>query len=252
MSKKTGLIIVFFLVIFIVLRVNFALNFQQNTPQTADFTPELPSAFTGIMPCASCPGIEYELRLEESHSFTEFSRYIDRDSDNFVYTGRWAVTGDTLSLHFDHSDDKKQFLFSDDTLQKLDSDGNTITDEMDSFSDLLLNREFQSILNRHRELRKQGVTFVASGNEPFWSYNILENQSLKFSAPGEDREAKSVQIDKGEDKFELVAELSGGLILESSVEEGYCQDSMSGFRFTHNVTITLDGETHPGCGRYLR
>ncbi|REL37663.1 hypothetical protein DYD21_07720 [Rhodohalobacter sp. SW132] len=255
MSKKTGLIIVAFLIIFIVIRVNFALNYStqnQSSEAAEPFSPELPVSFTGTLPCASCPGISYELRLEENQSFTEFSRYLDRDPGDFVYTGRWSAAEDSLTLHFDHSDDIKQFLYADETLKLLDSEGETITGELEDHYELQKNDEFRSILNLHRELRTEGVTFVANGNEPFWSYRILENNTLEYAAPGEEQISRSIQKENNEEGFELTAELSSGLILESIVEEKFCKDTMSGFRFSHTVTITLGEETHSGCGRFLR
>lgn len=252
MSKSTALIIVGFLILFIVVRVNIALNYQDNEQQRVDFEPDLPSAYTGTLPCADCPGVEYELRLEEGQ-FTEFSRYIDREPDYNSKTGRWQISGNTLSLSTDDPEFSKRFYISEDSLKLLGNAGDEITGELAENYRLQRNNEFQSILNLHTELRKNGVKFVGNGNEPFWAFHVLEGDTLLYMEPDLEIKSRSLSINQLDSGVEYLAEFSSDHSLEISLNRQFCQDTMSGFLFTHTVTVTEPGVTRPrhGCGRYL-
>ena len=250
MSKKTGLIIVACLVVFIIIRVNIALNYSSGPGSAEDYTPDLPIAYTGTLPCASCPGIEYELRLEEGQ-FTEFKRYIDRDPGHFTRTGSWEISGDRLTIESKDAGDRKEFLISDERLRPIHSDSDDISGEPDEISVLERNSEFQSILDRHRELREEGVTFLASGNEPFWSFRILEGDTLVYLKPDFEMKSRSLEIIQKESGREYRADFGSEQEIEIKTEREFCQDTMSGFKFTHVVTLTENGVTNQGCGRYL-
>lgn len=250
MSKTTGLIIVACLVVFIIIRVNIALNYSSGPGSSEDYSPDLPIAYTGTLPCASCPGIDYELRLEEGQ-FTEFKRYIDRDPGHFTQTGSWEISGDRLTIEPEDVSDRKEFIITNERLRLLKMDGDQIDGDLADNYILERNTEFQSILNRHRELREDGVTFLASGNEPFWSFRILEGDTLVYLKPDFEMKSRSLEIIQKDSGREYRAEFGSDFGIEITTEREFCQDTMSGFKFTHVVTITEDGVTNRGCGRYL-
>lgn len=250
MNKKTAIIIVCCLIVFIIIRVNIAFNFLDEPDHHNTYTPDLPVAFTSTLPCADCPGIEYELHLQEE-AFTEFSFYTDRDSAHFTESGNWEIKSGTLIIHPGDSSKKKRYLISDQNLKLLDRSGSEISGDLANHYFLEKNTEFQSIMNRHQELRENGVIFTAGGNEPFWSIQVFSSDSLVYKEPGGEVKSTSLRItDSGEGK-EYQAAFDTGNSIKAITEERFCIDSMSGFKFTHAVTISLSGETKSGCGTTL-
>lgn len=250
MSKKTGLLIVACLVIFIIFRVSIVLDYYKDGETTPAATPDLPAAYNGTLPCASCPGVEYHLWLEEEQ-FTEISNYIDQDPGYALNSGSWEIAADTLKLRINQPDEQKQFIVTDSTLTLLDTGGNSIAGELSDQYILQRNIEFQSILDRHHQLREKDVTFVANGNEPFWSFRVAGRDSLLYSEPGMELETASLQLTQTESGITFRATFGNNSRLEATAEKEYCRDTMSGFIFTHVVSVTMDGERRTGCGRSL-
>ncbi|CAN5433771.1 hypothetical protein BH23BAC3_BH23BAC3_02170 [soil metagenome] len=250
MSTKTGLIIVACLIAFILIRVNIALTYQDKPQNSLNDRLDLPAAFTGTLPCEDCPDTEYELRLEEGQ-FTEFSRFVDRDPQHDSRTGTWHVSGDILTIHADNSDHLKRFQVSENSLKVLEKNGIEISEEIAEDYRLSRNTEFQSILNQHFELRKKGVKFVGNGNEPFWAFHVMKGDTLVFMKPELEVKSQSLEIKQRESGVDYLATFNSDIQIEIRAEKQFCRDTMSGFMFTHVVTITEDGDKNTGCGRYL-
>lgn len=59
-----------------------------------------PATYTGLLPCADCPGIDYQLNLLADHRYRLRLNYRDRDA-SFESGGRWDLAdgGELLVLH---------------------------------------------------------------------------------------------------------------------------------------------------------
>lgn len=250
MSTKTGLLIVACLIVFIIIRVNIAMNYQDRPENSQSDAIELPTAFTGTLPCADCPDIDYEIRLEEGQA-TEFSRYQERSPQHVSKTGIWDISGDTLVVHPDDPENQKIFRVTENSLLLLYKHGEEIPSDVAENHRLQRNTEFQSILDRHLELRNEGVKFVGTGNEPFWNFNVLEGDTLVYTTPEMELKSRSLDIQQHESGANYFAEFGSDQSIEINVQRQFCQDTMSGFMFTHAVTVTKDGMVNTGCGRYL-
>lgn len=98
---------------------------------------------------------------------------------------------------------------------------------------------------------RRGAAFRALGNEPAWSLEIFADRlavvtdlgarrtELRYAAPA--AEGARTTYRASDDGHEAVA----------VVERRACADSMSGEVFDAAATVTLDGATLRGCGRYL-
>jgi len=250
MSTKTGLIIVACLIVFIIIRVNIALNYQDRPESSQSAAIELPTAYTGTLPCEGCPDIDYEIRLEEGQA-TEFSRYPERNPQHVSKTGIWNISGDTLVVHPDAPEVQKIFKISENSLRILYKHGEKVPDDVGENHRLQQNTEFQSILDRHLELREKGVKFVGTGNEPFWNFNVLVGDTLVYTTPEMELKSRSLEIQQQESSTNYFADFGSGQSIEINVAREFCQDTMSGFMFTHSVTVTKDGAANSGCGRNL-
>lgn len=59
----------------------------------------LPARFSGVLPCADCPGIDHRLVLFPDHHFSLTMAYLERSSDaGRELRGRWALSDDGLTL----------------------------------------------------------------------------------------------------------------------------------------------------------
>lgn len=93
---------------------------------------DLPATFTGTLPCADCPGIDYHIDFFGDETFHMRTRYRDRDNGSFDALGRWAWLADrgTLMLRGARNGPLR-FEPTDGALRLLDTEGESIDSELD-------------------------------------------------------------------------------------------------------------------------
>ncbi|MGM0564562.1 MAG: copper resistance protein NlpE [Pseudomonadota bacterium] len=93
--------------------------------------------YRGVLPCASCPGIETTLTLMPEGRFELEEAYQEEDSEPFLMTGQWrpledAEIDNTLILEPDDQNEaERYFLLDDEGATQLDSDGQPIDSDLD-------------------------------------------------------------------------------------------------------------------------
>ena len=87
----------------------------------------LPATFIGTLPCADCPGIDYQINLLIDHTFVSRMTYEERNT-SFDEQGSWDSSKDDKMLVLKPAHGRLQkFLLPDaDTLRQLDADGHEI------------------------------------------------------------------------------------------------------------------------------
>ena len=255
-DRKTAIIIVICLIGFISFRLYIAFNAASfsagadNRQESYDFPVGLPAVYTGTLPCASCPGIDTHL-LIDSTGFREITGYIDEDGGPVATYGTWETSAtDTLFLNSDN-ELYKTYLIENGSLRLLDQAGNRIEGDLEENYLLTYSDMENQIRNRHEELRVEGFTFIASGNEPFWSVQVTGKDYVIYQTPEMRKSGELDQRRFDSSSSELIAQFGSGETLELNISEEICQDSMSGFMFSHTVTIQYEGEEENGCGRFL-
>ena len=85
--------------------------------------------YTGVIPCADCPGIEVQLTLNTDATYTIQYSYMEREH-SFTYSGtfKWNETGNKITL--DTQEMPSDYIVGENTLTQLDMDGNIITGEL--------------------------------------------------------------------------------------------------------------------------
>lgn len=100
----------------------------------------------------------------------------------------------------------------------------------------------------------RGVNFRAQGQEPGWYLELKKEGEIKYIGNyGEDSlsaETPSPTTNETDSSTEYQVQ-TGGRSLRISIADTSCTDSMNGMEFPKTVTITVDGNTYRGCGRYL-
>jgi len=109
----------------------FTLLGCNNRAETQIITPEpmvelkpMQQSYRGVLPCADCEGIETSLFLNKEGTWVMDQTYLGKNS-SFASYGTWARTADKLVLTAENGD-KIYFLAKDDSLEKLDTEGNPI------------------------------------------------------------------------------------------------------------------------------
>lgn len=101
----------------------------------------------------------------------------------------------------------------------------------------------------------RGVDFRALGQEPGWFLEFQEEDQLTYVG-NYGRDTLIVESPVAETDHQgrrTVYRLKGvPRALEVVIADTPCTDIMSGFEFPQTVTVTIDGETYRGCGRYLQ
>jgi len=225
---------------------------KTSNSQLQNSTIQLPAIFTGKIPCASCPGIEYQLFLGKKR-FTETSIYQDRSTGEFKTTGTWNILSDTLILSDNTESVIKRFLVRDNSLILLSSNKQQISGAMTDLYLLERQRELESIHQHHQKLAVQGYKYFAAGNEPFWSLKIDSLHHAVFKTPDSQIEFEQMELPDTSNNVEIDLK-QNNISLTISIQEDICRDSMSGYLFPQTVEVilqTIKPNTFKGCGLFL-
>jgi putative lipoprotein len=99
-----------------------------------------------------------------------------------------------------------------------------------------------------------GVDFRATGNEPGWTLEIRNRNSLLLDYDYGESRIETVLSGPVEDSAEQRTIFSAdvdGQSLTVEISAMKCTDSMSGFEFESTVVVNIDGRILQGCGRAL-
>lgn len=99
----------------------------------------------------------------------------------------------------------------------------------------------------------RGVDFRALGQEPGWSLDVDREGLVVYAGDyGTDTLRAPVPSSVRAGDADAWSVRGHGRELHVRVVERDCRDAMSGERFTHTVTILIEGRELQGCGRWLR
>ncbi len=226
----------------------------------------------GMLPCADCEGIDYQINLKNDYTFKQKSVYKGKSEEIFIDEGRWGFVSDSV-IAVSGNDDYKMFLIQQNHLVMLDQDGNKIES---SFEDRYhLSKDDGTVkeivrvkpiedavemnLNYYQEKFLSGVDFIARGNEPNWTLEIDLEKSMSFAAMYDIKvKTPAVEGIKAQDSDVALYTAktdSGELVI--TVIKDKCQDNMSGEYFPYKVRVEAKSpadstyKTFEGCGRFL-
>ncbi|WP_258405900.1 copper resistance protein NlpE [Shewanella sp. FJAT-51649] len=102
---------------------------QTNLPldDTSQNALDWPGVYEGVVPCASCEGIQTTLTLQADNSFELKSIYLGKDESIFKVAGKfdWDSNGSKITLS-----DGTKYLVGENQLFMLDTDHNKINGEL--------------------------------------------------------------------------------------------------------------------------
>lgn len=214
---------------------------------------EVPTGtFYGTLPCADCPGIRYELTLNDDGTYVERSEYLEKSVAVRVDSGTYEMEQDTV-LRLGNSADEgmNRRAVTDGNLQMLDQSDAVIESDFAERYVLSPERPDDSPTETQSD-----VDFKATGNEPFWVLEINFDQRIRLKTLNglELITPVPTATHPQENLTEWKASTKEGEIVVTVTREK-CQDTMSGDTSDHQVRVrtttgNTEAQTYSGCGRY--
>ena len=95
---------------------------DNNSTQQKSLSKTFSGKYSGVTPCADCPGIETTVAFNTDSVFIETLNYLERNS-SFSDTGKWSISNKVITVTFPGKSSERFFLIkSDSTLAMLDAD----------------------------------------------------------------------------------------------------------------------------------
>ena len=226
----------------------------------------------GMLPCADCEGIDYQINLKNDYTFKQKSVYKGKSDEIFIDEGSWGFVSASV-IAVSGNEDYKMFLIQQDHLVMLDQDGNKIESSFEeryhlskddgTVKEIMPVKPVEEVvemnLNYYQEKFLSGIDFIARGNEPNWTLEIDLEKSMSFAAMyGIKVKTPAVEGIKAQDSDVTLYTAktdSGELVI--TVIKDKCQDNMSGENFPYKVRVEAKSsadstyKTFEGCGRFL-
>jgi surface antigen len=112
---------------------------KPSPPAAADptgFPVKLPASFSGVLPCADCPGMKYALEFHEDGTYGLRTTYLEKGPDHKGLdvddTGAWQLVsyGARVTLRNDQNKTSTFLIKDADTLRLVDANGNEFTSKL--------------------------------------------------------------------------------------------------------------------------
>lgn len=136
---KTKVILSALIITSLMLSCNLKSNQSQSKSpdiHTSQISLDWNGTYYGVIPCASCPGIEVILTIESNNEFKLVENYLTSEDDNsFVTEGtfEWLEDGSTIVLKTDDDSEKVlKYKVEENRLRQLDTEGNIIEGDLAS------------------------------------------------------------------------------------------------------------------------
>lgn len=242
--------------LFIILLVSFLF---QSCAGTKDNIPA--GIYYGELPCADCPGINYELELNNDKTYTERMLYLEHDTVAREESGNFSIDNDTLLILKNKSTNNgmNKFVITGDSLRMLNKSGKAITSDFSNKYILTTTKPEKFVMMA--EQKDNSIGFKATGNEPFWSLEIDFNNNMHFKALAQEELNLKFPVPdpvkpQDVDAISYRAQTESGT-LHVTIFRKDCQDTMSGKKSDHFVRVSAstgeNGEMmdFEGCGTYL-
>jgi heat shock protein HslJ len=225
----------------------------KNTTQQPTIS-SLPATFVGTLPCADCPGIQYQVNLLSDHTFASRMTYQERNT-SFDDHGHWQLAegGKTLVLQGARGA-KQQFALHDaGTLRQLDASGHEINSQLNY--DLKRASTFESLApqtkdaanlsleNTYWKLTSLGTTPVPASSGPRDPHLTLNSANHRVSGSGGCNQlAGSYQLQGDHLKFGQMASTMMACASGMDTEREFTQalDQATTWKITHQNLELFD------------
>lgn len=219
----------------------------------------LEGTYYGVVPCASCVGINTELILNKDKTYKRTELYNKGGRPEVIKpietTGTYTLNDGILVLSAGVEEMNKFKINSESEIEMVKMNGKPSENLREMF--ILKKGEKPDNFSLQPIYPKKvgGVGFRATGNEPFWSLEIDFSKNMVFKTMEGDSLVFPISEPTQLENEEGIAYESPNGELKVTILNETCQDDMSGNEFQHKVNIELNSEQisykkAAGCGNY--
>lgn len=208
-------------------------------------------AYQGTLPCADCPGIDYQLSLHEDQRYQELMVYRDRNEGKAVIdTGTWKMENDSIIVLVGQQ--PQNFLFEDGKLYHLDREGHRVTGALaDNY--ILRPVDGEGNYNQLKEKAAAGTDFWAVGSEPGWTLELDRDKTIFFQdMNGDSLRVPTPRPNPNTDSLRVYTPKHEKAEIIITIRHRACTDDMSGYMRPYTVEVQVKDKNYRGCGQYLR
>ncbi|HEU4555563.1 MAG TPA: copper resistance protein NlpE N-terminal domain-containing protein [Chitinophaga sp.] len=208
-------------------------------------------SYQGTLPCADCPGIDYQISLYDDNHYRTLMVYRDRNNNRPVIdTGTWQMEQDTLVRIILGGKHKQLFRFEDGRLYQLNEHGQPITGAL---ADNYILRPVKSIdRGRLQEKAAAGIDFLAAGTRPGWNLEIDHQKTISFHITnGDSLRVPMPRARPNTDTLKVYTAKTETAEFILTIRNAACMDDASGFMHPYSVEVQMKDSTYRGCGEYL-
>ncbi|HEY8916116.1 MAG TPA: copper resistance protein NlpE N-terminal domain-containing protein [Chitinophaga sp.] len=223
------------------------------TPAQPDAGAHTPNgSYQGTLPCADCPGIDYQISLYDNNHYKTLMVYRDRNQNRpMVDTGTWKIEQDSMVRITLSGQSKQTFLFEDGRLYQLNEHGQRITGAL--ADNYILRPVKGGDAARLQQKAAEGIDFMAAGIHPAWSlemdrqktifFQTVQGDSIRVPAPRPRPDTDTLRVYTAKtEKAEFIL----------TIRNSACIDDVNGFMRPYAVEVQLKDSTYKGCGEYLK
>jgi len=215
--------------------------------------------FYGVLPCADCQGIEYELTLNADGTYAKRTHYLGRGMQVHNATGTYEILGrNRLVLGGKDLDNgMNQFAIMGSELEMLDTEGEEIET---GFRELYILSKERPVNFMAEKPVRYDVKFRGHGNEPFWSLEMdfdhhmtlrtLDSHELDLRLV---TDGSTPPVDGNEIRYQGAAD---GTKVRVTIVRRACHDTMADTSYSHEVRVRVskdgaeDFAEYEGCGDF--
>lgn len=200
--------------------------------------------YQGDFPCEDCRGIKTSILLNPDFTYEKTDLFLGQENSFRQNKGNWRVENDsTLSLN--ENGIQKSFRIRKNSLLNVNTEGKAYGND---FLKVDLNIKAEG---DYSDQETKGTHFFATGNEPFWSLEIVSEKSINFTLMGAKPITSKDLITSYKNGVITIKNKSKKPLMEVAIYNYQCVNDMSGAVSSNYVEVKVNNQLYKGCGRSL-
>lgn len=200
--------------------------------------------YQGDLSCEDCRGTKTSISIKPDFSFEKTSIFFGKENNFLESQGNWKVENDsTISLN--ENGTQQYYRIRKNNLIIL-NEGKTTKSSLHKIDQTI---KAEGDFSKQKE---KGVHFFATGNEPFWSLEIICEKSITFTLMGEKPIFSKDILTSYKNGVTTIKSKSKKPLIEIAIYKYQCVNDMSGAITSNYVEVKINNELYKGCGMPLR
>jgi uncharacterized membrane protein len=223
--------------------------YGKDSAGSAQFADSLPTgAYRGMLPCIDCKYIQQTIVFDTNMSYKEERVKAGNNELPQRSTGNWQSQNGEIVL-IENGKIDVTLLKKNDTLYFISMNGDNLINP-DRYILTKVNLADDEV--KWNKKRKEGIDFVAMGNNPVWNLEIYNAQYISFKASDWQKPvflaAKEPIENKDSSVYSLKKDTSKLMI---TILPQTCIDSSTDVLYQYTVNVHYKGFLYKGCGIML-